>query len=255
MAIDSHIHINSVVIDNISEEINLINNNPYINSVINVGLNYKTSCESILISSSNSKFYSSVGIHPLYIEKENINLLYGLVPNDKVVAIGEIGLDILHDNLDIQKRYFIEQIKLANYFYLPVIIHSNNMNKEIINIFENTIKPEYGCIFHCFQPEMDILKYLIENNYYISFAGKITYKNAKKSIDVIKEVPNNLFLVETDSPYISPEPYRDSINHSSNINYIINRISEVKGLSYEEVEDITSENTKRLFKRIGKNNI
>lgn len=250
MVIDSHMHINSVVIDNLRDEISLINNNPYIDSVINVGLNYQTSCESILISSNNSKFYSSVGIHPLYIEKENIDSLYGLIPNDKVVAIGEIGLDILGNNLEKQKRYFVEQIKIANYFNLPVIIHSNNMSKEIINIFENTIKPEFGCVFHCFQPEMDILKYLIENNYYISFAGKITYKNAKKSIDVIKEVPNNLFLVETDSPYMSPEPYRDSINHSSNISYIINRISDVKGIRCEEVEILTSENTKRLFKKI-----
>lgn len=250
MAIDSHMHINSQIINDFKEEVKLINNNPYINSVINVGLNYRTSIESILISSNNSKFYSSVGIHPLYINKEDINLLYGIIPSNKVVAIGEIGLDSTKDNLNDQKRFFIEQIKLANYFNLPVIIHSNNMNKEIIKIFENIVKPEYGCVFHCFQPDIDILYYLIENNYYISFAGKITYRNAKKSIDVIKEVPNNLFLVETDSPYISPEPYRDSINHSSNIKYIIEKISEVKGISYSGIERLTIENTKRLFKRI-----
>ena len=87
---------------------------------------------------------------------------------------------------------------------MPVVIHANNTNKLIIEIFKKYVKPKYGCVFHCFQPDIDDLKYLIENGYYISFAGRITYKTAKKSIEVAKIVPNDLFLVETDSPYISP---------------------------------------------------
>lgn len=90
---------------------------------------------------------------------------------------------------------------------------------------------------------------MIKNNYYISFAGRITYKNAKKSIEVAKRVPNDLFLVETDSPYITPEPCRGKINNSSNIKYIISKIAEIKGMSYEEIENITTKNTKRLLKK------
>ena len=97
---------------------------------------------------------------------------------------------------------------------------------------------------------MDDLNYLIRNNYYISFAGRITYKNAKKTVEVAKSVPNDLFLVETDSPYISPEPVRNLVNQSSNIKYIIEKLALIKDMGYLEIEEITTENTKRLFKKI-----
>jgi len=249
MVIDSHLHINSKVIDNVYQSINKINKNENIESVINIGLDIITSKECVDISESENKFYNSIGIHPLYIDNQNINNLYNLI-NKKTVAIGEIGLDTKNNNIYDQKKYLIKQIAIANEFELPVIIHSNNTNKEIINIFEKYIKPEYGCVFHCFQPDLDTLKYIIDNNYYISFAGRITYKNAKKSIDIIKKVPNTNFLVETDSPYITPEPFTDKINECSNIKYIIDKISEIKELDYKEIEDITNINTKVLFKKM-----
>ena len=242
MAIDSHMHINSIVLDKPQDYIDEINNNYSLEKVINIGLNIDISKESIILSKKNKKFYSTIGIHPLYIKNEDVNELYKLSDNDKVVAIGEIGLDTTHDNF--------EQIMIANELHLPVVIHSNNTNKLIIEIFENIIKPKYGCVFHCFQPDIEDLKYLISNGYYISFAGRITYKTAKKSIEVAKLVPNELFLVETDSPYISPVPLREEINKSENIKYIINKIAEVKKMSYEEIENITVQNTKKLFKKI-----
>lgn len=251
MAIDSHMHINSLVLKNKQKYINEIIYNPNIESVINIGLNIETSKECLELNKS-SKFYSSVGIHPLYIEFQDINKLYELATNDKVVAIGEIGLDTIKNNLEEQKKYLINQIMIANELQLPVIIHSNNTNKYIIEIFKKYIKPKYGCVFHCFQPDIDDLKYLIDNGYYISFAGRITYKTAKKSIEVANLVPNDLFLVETDSPYISPEPFRGEINKTENIKYIIKKLSEVKKLSYEEIDTISTNNTKRLFKKLNK---
>lgn len=248
MVIDSHMHINSKVIDDVQNSINKINNNKNIESVINVGLSIETSKECVEISNIENKFYSSIGIHPLYIENENFNELYNLI-NKKTVAIGEIGLDSSKSNHYKQREYFIRQIFIANELKLPVIIHTDN-NSEIINIFKKGIKPRYGCVFHCFKPDLETLKYIVDNGYFISFAGKVTYKTAKKSIEVIKEVPNTNFLVETDSPYISPEPFRDQINESSNIKYIIEKISEVKELDYKEIEEITNRNTKVLFKRM-----
>lgn len=250
MAIDSHMHINSIVSKNIEKEILDINNNSNLKNVINVSLNSETAKESIIISNTNAKFYSAVGIHPLYIENQSINDLYDIALNEKVVAIGEIGLDTTKDNIELQKKYLIEQISIANALNLPVIIHANNSNKLVIEIFERYIKPKEGCVFHCFQPDMDDLNYLIRNNYYISFAGRITYKNAKKSLEVAKRVPNDLFLVETDSPYISPEPVRNLVNQSSNIKYIIEKLALIKDMGYLEIEEITTENTKRLFKKI-----
>lgn len=131
MAIDSHMHINSIVLKNAREYIDEINDNPDIESVINIGINIDTSNESLLISTTNPKFYSAVGIHPLYIESQNIDSLYKLGINDKVVVIGEIGLDSTKDNFDEQKRYLIKQIIIANELHLPVVIHSNNANKNI----------------------------------------------------------------------------------------------------------------------------
>ena len=250
MAIDSHMHINSIVSKNIEKEILDINNNSNLKNVINVSLNSETAKESIIISNSNTKFYSAIGIHPLYVENQSIDDLYDIALNEKVVAIGEIGLDTTKDNIELQKKYLIEQISIANSLNLPVIIHANNSNKLVIEIFERYIKPREGCVFHCFQPDIDDLNYLIRNNYYISFAGRITYKNAKKSIEVANSVPNDLFLVETDSPYISPEPVRNLVNQSSNIKYIIEKLALIKDMSYLEIEEITTENTKRLFKKI-----
>lgn len=250
MAIDSHMHINSIVSKNIEKEILDINNNSNLKNVINVSLNSETAKESIIISNSNAKFYSAIGIHPLYVENQSIDDLYDIALNEKVVAIGEIGLDTTKDNIELQKKYLIEQITIANALNLPVIIHANNSNKLVIEIFERYIKPREGCVFHCFQPDIDDLNYLIRNNYYISFAGRITYKNAKKSVEVANSVPNDLFLVETDSPYISPEPVRNLVNQSSNIKYIIEKLALIKDMSYLEIEEITTENTKRLFKKI-----
>ena len=250
MAIDSHMHINSIVSKNIEKEILDINNNSNLKNVINVSLNSETAKESIIISNSNAKFYSAIGIHPLYVENQSIDDLYDIALNEKVVAIGEIGLDTTKDNIELQKKYLIEQISIANALNLPVIIHANNSNKLVIEIFERYIKPKEGCVFHCFQPDIDDLNYLIRNNYYISFAGRITYKNAKKSIEVANSVPNGLFLVETDSTYISPEPVRNLVNQSSNIKYIIEKLALIKDMSYLEIEEITTENTKRLFKKM-----
>lgn len=249
MAIDSHMHINSIVSKNIEKEILDINNNSNLKNVINVSPNSETAKESIIISNSNAKFYSAIGIHPLYVENQSIDDLYDIALNEKVVSIGEIGLDTTKDNIELQKKYLIEQISIANSLNLPVIINANNSNRLVIEIFERYIKPKEGCVFHCFQPDMDYLNYLIRNNYYISFAGRITYKNAKKFIEVANSVPNDLFLVETDSPYISPEPVRNLVNQSSNIKYIIEKLALIKDISYLEIEEITTENTKRLLKK------
>lgn len=252
MAIDSHMHANSLVVSDLSKVISHINDNPNIESVINVGLNIETSRQSIDISRNNKKFYSAIGIHPLYIGDQDIKSLYTLAQEDKVVAIGEIGIDTINEeSITEQKKYLIQQIRIANELGLPVIIHANNANKQIIEIFENYVKPEYGCVFHCFQPNLDDLKYIVDNGFYISFAGRITYKTAKRSIEVARAVPKELFIVETDSPYIPPEPLlRNDINESKHIKYIIQALSKAMEMSYEEVESLSSANTKRLFRKM-----
>ncbi len=245
--IDSHTHINSYFknTDNIEE----VNTNPNIEKIINVGLDIENSKEIIKMSNNNKKMFASVGIHPLYINDNNTDDLYHLI-TDKVVAIGEIGLDNTNSDFIKQRWYLVRQIIIANELQLPVIIHSKNSNEEIINIFKNIVKPKYGCVFHCFQPDIDTMNYLITNGYYISFAGPITYKTAKKSLEIVRMVPNELFLVETDSPYMTPEPHREQPNSSSNLKYIISKIADIKDMSFEEAEKLSTINTKKLFKKM-----
>lgn len=250
MAIDSHMHVNSLVVDDKEKVIERINLNDEIEKVLNVGLDRETSFESVGIALSNHKFYSAIGVHPLYVKNQNFEWMENLASSEKVVAIGEIGLDYYNKDYDKQRMIFIKQIMLANELQLPVIIHANNTNYDIVEIFERYVKPKYGCVFHCFQPDVEILKYLIDNGYYISFAGRITYKNACKSLEIAKLVPNDLFLVETDSPYITPEPFRGEINKVEYIRYIIKKIAEIKEMTYKEVEDYSTRNAKRLFKKM-----
>lgn len=254
MAIDSHMHVNSLVLEKPLSEIKNINENPNIEAVINIGLNQLTSKNIVKIADENPKFFAAIGVHPLYIENESLEFIPVLAKYSKVVAIGEIGLDSTKTNLELQKQYLLEQLKLANTLKLPVVIHANNMNREVIELFESVVKPQYGCVFHCFQPDKEVLDYLIANQYYISFAGKITYKTAKKSLEIAEMVPDDLFLVETDSPYIAPVPFRNTINHSAYIEYIIAKLAEVKHKTREEIEILTTNNTKRLFKKMNDEN-
>lgn len=247
MAIDSHMHINSKVSDNEHIDALKIMNDENLEAVINVGLNLKTSKESIKLADQYDKFYASVGIHPLYIEQENVEFLYRLI-SQKTIAIGEIGLDVSQNNFDVQKDYFISQIHIANDLHLPVIIHSNNTNQQVISIFKNVVRPMYGCVFHCFQPDFDTLSYLVDHDYFISFAGRITYKNAKKSIEIASSVPDDLYLVETDAPFISLYSKENKNPFSTDLPVIIQKIAEIKNKTYDEVEKQTTENAKRLFK-------
>ncbi len=247
MAIDSHMHINAKVSNHEYSDALKIMNDEKLETVINVGLDLVTSKEVIQLSDQYNKLYASVGIHPLYLENQDVELLYRLISR-KTIAIGEIGLDSSKNNFDEQKQYLIHQIEIANDLHLPVIIHANNTNQEVVNIFKKDVKPRFGCVFHCFQPDLKTLSYLVDHDYYISFAGKITYKNAKKSIEIAKAVPDDLYLVETDAPYIAPEPKRNEMNCSSNITYIIEKLANIKDVSYDEIEKQSSDNAKRLFK-------
>ena len=235
-----------------------------IESVINIGMDTATSRDVIEIANKNKKFYAAVGIHPLRVENSRVNSIFELATSNKVVAIGEIGLDCgkecTESSFEKQKEVFTKQILIANELKLPVIIHSNNTNKRVFEIFR-TVRPKYGCVFHCFQPDLEdlerILSYKKEEQeereeYYISFAGRITYTTAERSIEVAKCVPNDRFLIETDSPFISPEPYRDKPGKTEYIKYIIEKLAEVRETTPEEIIKTTNENAKRLFKRLEK---
>ena len=250
MAIDSHMHINSIVLEKvkISDYINEIINNPDIESVINVGLNIDTSNESLLISKINSNFYSTIGIHPLYIESQNVESLYELGTCDRVVAIGEIGLDYYwnKENKEVQKWAFIKQIELANELKLPIVIHTRDAVADTISILKEYNVIKHG-LFHCCPQNIELVKEGLKLGFYISCAGPYTFKSAKNSEDIIKLIPDDKILIETDSPYLAPEPKRGTRNDSRNVKYIAEKIAKAKEKDLETVAQMTYKNACQIF--------
>lgn len=196
------------------------------------------------------------GIHPNeiaetkeQIDKDILEIEKLAAQNKKVVAIGEIGLDNhwVKDRKEIQKYAFLEQIKLANKLKLPIVIHSRDAIMDTIEILKGKILPEKKGILHCCQLNKDLVKVGLEAGFYISFAGAITFKSSKNANEIISMVPNDRILVETDCPYLSPEPNRGKRNDSRNVKYTVQKIAEVKEISSEEIAQITYENGKRIY--------
>ena len=167
----------------------------------------------------------------------------------KLVAIGEIGLDYYwnKENKELQKQAFIKQIELANELELPIVIHSRDASVDTLDIIRNNKVKKAG-IFHCCQLNQELVRQALELGYYISFAGPITFKNSKNAPEIIKMVPMDRILIETDSPYLSPEPNRGKRNDCRNVRYVAQKIADVKGLTVEEVAQKTYENAIRIFK-------
>ena len=201
-------------------------------------------------------YMQQFGIHPNEIEntKEDIDKsilqIEDLVKaSKKVVAIGEIGLDYHweKDRKELQRYSFIEQIKLANKLELPIVIHSRDAIMDTIDILRNDVKPNKDGILHCCQLNKDLVKTGLEEELYISFAGAITFKSSKNADEIIKMVPDDRILIETDCPYLSPEPHRGQRNDSRNIKYTAQKIADVKQKSLEEIAKITYENARRIY--------
>lgn len=209
--IDTHAHYNSEVVD-VKKEIMLFKNNGNVSKIINVGLDLKTSLEALKLSIQEEKIYATLGIHPLYSGSiKELETIYDNYNHDKVVAIGESGIDT-NGFINEQIDKMVDSIKLANKLSLPLIIHSNTIKESSINAHKLCLEiikrypPQYGFVFHCFQPDLDILDEIISLDGYISIGSKITRKKAKASLDVVKYVPIDKLLIETDYPYLTDNP-------------------------------------------------
>ena len=195
------------------------------------------------------------GIHPSDIGQteqdidKQIQEIEELAKNKKVVAIGEIGLDYHweKDKKELQKYAFLEQIKLANKLDLPIAIHSRDAIMDTIEIIKGDILPNKKGILHCCQLNKDLVKAGLEAGFYISFAGPITFKSSKNAPEIIEMVPDDRILIETDSPYLSPEPHRGQRNDSRNVKYVAEKIAEIKRKRLEEIAETTYKNAKIIY--------
>ncbi|MBU5429047.1 TatD family hydrolase [Kineothrix sp. MSJ-39] len=249
MIIDSHAHYDDEAFEEDRDSLLQFMQDNGIEKIINVGANIKGSRASIALSEQYSFIYAAVGVHPSdteELDEEKMAWLKEVSAKKKVVAIGEIGLDYYWPEPDreIQKKWFIKQMELAQEVNLPVIIHSRDAAQDTIEILRQF--PANGVI-HCYSYTKESAKEFLKMGYYFGIGGVLTFKNAKKLKEAVMEIPMERILLETDSPYLAPEPNRGKRNSSLNIPYVVKELAQLKGISEEEVVNIATENTKKLF--------
>lgn len=262
--IDSHAHYNvrqynddrSDLIKNLENELELI---------INCGTNTKSNKETISLCNDYNLISGVIGYFPCdTLELENdptkLDLLESQCKNNKILGIGEIGLDYHWNSvgygkdiikgeraIEIQKKWFVKQIESANKLKLPICIHSRDAEKDTLEILKNN-KPLYGAIIHCYAYGLESAKEYVDMGFYFGVGGTSTYKNNTSLQEAIKYIPIEQILLETDAPYLTPEPNRRKRNDSSQIKFVIKKIAELKNLSEDDVIKITNKNVKKAYK-------
>lgn len=253
MIFDSHAHYDD---DSFNDDREDVINEVFENGVVGI-LNCGSSLEgmrkSVELAKKHSFIYAAVGIHPGNADEFNDEVLIEIETYansfNKVKAIGEIGLDYYWDenpDREIQKSVFRAQMKLAEKLQLPVIIHDREAHQDTLMIMKEF--PSVKGVVHCFSGSVEFAKECVKLGYYIGITGVITFKNAKKLVEVVRDIPMESLLVETDCPYMAPDPYRGKRNKSDYIKYIIEKISKIKEMSYEEVELISKSNAEKMIK-------
>lgn len=244
MIIDTHCHLSSDDYDNLEEVMKNMNG-----IMIASGCDTKTNKEVIDLVNKYDNIYCSIGIHPEYASKvtdDDIDFIIDNINNKKVVAIGEIGLDYYwgDDNKEDQKNLFIRQLEIAKQYNKPVVIHSRDSIQDIYDILKNyNLKGD----IHCFSSSLEMAKEFIKLGYYIGVGGVVTFKNGNKLKEIVENIPLDKILLETDSPYLTPEPFRGKKNEPKNVELVANKIAELKNIEISEVIDVTYNNAKSLF--------
>ena len=253
---DSHSHLNDEKFDEDREEQIKKIRESGVSNFITAGYSVESSKKALEIAKKYDFIYTTAGVSPNDIPQTEEELWKQLAEIEKIVeknkekicAIGEIGLDYYWntDNKELQKKAFIEQIKIANKYNLPIVIHTREAVMDTLQILKENKVTKTG-VFHCCPQNRELIKEGLKLGFYISFAGPITFKNSKNAEEMINLVPNDRILIETDSPYLAPEPVRGTRNTPANVKYIAQKIADVKGLTIEEVEKMTFENTKNIL--------
>jgi TatD DNase family protein len=253
MYIDSHCHINFPELYEKIDEVLINMGDNKISHALCVSVTLDKIDEILDLTKKYYNIYASVGVHPDYegIEEPNIDTLLNFSKNEKVVAIGETGLDYfrLKGDLTWQKDRFRTHIHAAIKSNLPLIIHTRNAQDDTINIMREEGKKSVTGVMHCFTESYEMAKKAIDLGFYISFSGIITFKNAESLRDAVKKIPIENILIETDSPYLAPVPKRGKMNEPSNVIYVAEKIAELKNISVEKVAEVTTNNFFSLFNK------
>jgi TatD DNase family protein len=253
MLIDTHAHLDSPKFDTDREDVISRALEAGIDTIVNIGFNRETIPSTMALAEKYEFIYAVVGWHPtdaadMKIE-EDLAWIESLCSHPKVVAIGEIGLDYYWDTTskEIQHTVFREQIKLARRLNKPIVIHNRDAHEDIVKILKEEKAEEVGGIMHCYSGSWETAKKCLDMNFYISFGGPVTFKNARVPKEVLERVPMDRLLLETDAPYLTPHPHRGKRNESAYVRLVAETAAEIKGVSLEEIAKITSENGRRCL--------
>lgn len=251
MYFDSHAHYDDERFDEDREALILSLKEKGVDFVINAAADMKSCHTSLALAEKYPFIYSSVGVHPHDVKDltpVDLEEMKKLAAHPKVVAVGEIGLDYFYDNSPRgdQRKWFKEQLMMAKELDLPVIIHSREASQETFDIIvESGIKEG---VIHCFSGSYELAKEYVKRGFYLGVGGSLTFKNARKTVEVVEGIDLSHILIETDCPYLTPVPHRGERNDSSYLKYVVQKIAEIKGVSEDEVAKISNENAKRLFR-------
>lgn len=251
MLFDSHAHYNDSKFDEDRIELLSLMQQNNIGFIMNAADSIESVKDILALCEKFPFIYGSCGVHPentLDMTEADIEVLRSYAGNERIKAIGEIGLDYYWDDVprDIQKKWFARQLELANEVDLPVIIHDRDAHGDTVDILRQNLKT--GGVLHCFSGSREMARDVLDMGMYIAFGGTSTFKNARRVQEVIDYVPLDRMMIETDCPYLAPEPHRGKKNSSLYIHYVCEKIAEIKGVSAKEVEDITFANAKTCYK-------
>ncbi|MCI8270378.1 MAG: TatD family hydrolase [Lachnospiraceae bacterium] len=249
---DTHSHYDDAAFEGDREQLLNSLTKHGIGKIVNVGADIQSTRNTLLLTQQYSFVYGAAGVHPSEtggLDEEQINWLRQVANEEKIVAIGEIGLDYYwkEPEPETQKYWFVRQLALAREMKLPVIIHSRDAAKDTLDIIRTEQAKETGGIIHCFSYGIELAKEYLQMGFYLGIGGVVTFRNAKKLKEVVKYAPLEQLVLETDCPYLSPEPNRGQRNSSLNLPYVAEQIGQIKGIPTDEVIAITSRNAEKLF--------
>ena len=253
--IDSHCHINDELYKDVPESYIEEAKAEGVSDFLIVGFDAKSSEISVNIAKKYSDCYAAVGIHPSDTKKAepgDLDIIRELAKNNRTIAIGEIGLDYYWDKDEEskirQKEYFIKQIQIANDLDLPISIHCRDAIDDCLQILkENHVRR--GGIMHCYAGSVEMAKEFIKLGFLLGFGGTVTFKNSVRPKEVVASIPSNSYVLETDAPYLTPDPYRGKPNHSRYLYLVRNKVAELRSITPEQVEVESTENFNRVFKK------
>jgi len=255
MLIDTHCHLTMPDFDSDRPSVIQRATDASVSHLITIGTDIEDSRKAIAIAERHDFVYAAVGIHPHDVKDisniDNISeTIKKLASNKKVVALGETGLDYhyMHSPAKIQQEHFRLEINLAKSLGLPVIVHSREAKEDTLQILKEENTGSTGGVLHCFSGDMVMAEKVLEMGLYISFSGVITFKNARNILDIVKAVPLNRILIETDSPFLTPVPHRGRRNEAAYVKLIAEKIAKVKDISLEELGSAVMSNASKLFK-------